>query len=57
MTSVLSNMRKKRVSQGTDQVVKKSSRQGLLQQLLRSKSALRNAILVREIIDRPDHLW
>ena len=33
-----------------------SSLQGL-QQLLRSKSALRNAIILREIIDRPDHRW
>ena len=33
-----------------------SSLQGL-QQLLRSQSALRNAIILREIIDRPDHRW
>ncbi|HIN95550.1 MAG TPA: hypothetical protein EYN03_07875 [Planctomycetes bacterium] len=37
----------------------KSSESALqgLQQLLRSKSALRNAIILREIIDRPDHRW
>ena len=33
-----------------------SSPQGL-RQLFRSKSAIRNAIVFREIIDRPDHLW
>lgn len=43
------------VSQGTGQG-KKSARQGLLQ-MFRSKSALRNAILVREIFDRPEHRW
>ena len=40
----------------TDEKSSESSLQGL-QQLLRSKSALRNAIILREIIDRPDHLW
>ena len=40
----------------TDEKSSESSLQGL-QQLLRSKSAMRNAIVFREIIDRPDHLW
>ncbi|MFP6604003.1 MAG: hypothetical protein VB862_15830 [Pirellulaceae bacterium] len=40
----------------TDEKSSESSLQGL-QQLLRSKSALRNAIILREIIDRPDHRW
>ena len=43
------------VSQGTGQG-KKSARQSLLQ-MFRSKSALRNAILVREVFDRPEHRW
>jgi hypothetical protein len=43
------------VSEGTAQG-KKGSRQNLLQ-MFRSKSALRNAILVREVFDRPEHRW
>ena len=39
-----------------DKKSSESSPQGL-RQLLRSKSAMRNAIVFREIIDRPDHLW
>lgn len=39
-----------------DEKSSENSLQGL-RQLLRSKSALRNAIILREIIDRPDHLW
>ena len=35
---------------------KKDSRKNLLQ-MFRSKSALRNAILVREVFDRPEHRW
>ncbi len=35
---------------------KKGSQQNLLQ-MFRSKSALRNAILVREVFDRPEHRW
>ena len=35
---------------------KKVARQSLLQ-MFRSKSALRNAILVREVFDRPEHRW
>ena len=35
---------------------KKAKRQSLLQ-LFRSKSALRDAILVREVFDRPEHRW
>ena len=42
-------------SQETGQA-KKSARPGLLQ-MFRSKSALRNAILVREVFDRPEHRW
>ena len=42
-------------SQGTGQV-KKSARQSLLQ-MLRSKSALRNAILISEVFERPEHRW
>ena len=40
----------------SDKKSSESSPQGL-QQLLRTKSALRNAIILREIIDRPDHRW
>ncbi|MDE0734585.1 MAG: hypothetical protein OSB47_02105 [Pirellulaceae bacterium] len=35
---------------------KKSARQSLWQ-MFRSKSALRNAILIREVFDRPEHRW
>ena len=35
---------------------KKATRQSLLQ-MFRSKSALRNAILVKEVFDRPEHRW
>jgi len=35
---------------------KKVAQQSLLQ-MFRSKSALRNAILVREVFDRPEHRW
>jgi len=40
----------------SDKKSSESSPQGL-RQLFSSKSAIRNAIVFREIIDRPDHLW
>ncbi len=52
----LGSLQHQEIPDSGDKKMSDSSPQGL-QQLFRSKSAIRNAIIFREIIDRPDHLW
>ena len=52
----IGSLKHENLDASSDKKSSESSPQGL-QQLLRSKSAIRNAIVFREIIDRPKHLW